>query len=315
MAQETGKVGIDVSKEWLDVVRLPCGEAVRVKNDAVGWARLIAWLAARSVGRIGMEASGGYEQGVFQQLEGAGFAVYLLDPWRVRHFAKAAGRRAKNDRIDAVVIARYVGVFELHESRPMAEREALAHLVKARLALIELQVRMANWEEHGNPELARLRAAYDRRAKLDMARLEGKIVDWLKAHPASAERAALMTSVPGVGATTAAILIALLPELGRLTHAQITSLAGLAAWDDDSGKRQGKRAIAGGRKLVRCALYMAALSGTRWNPVIQTFYKRLRADGKEAKVALTACMRKLLLILNAMLRDGKSWQRPEPLTP
>jgi transposase len=315
MAQEVGKVGIDVSKARLDIVRLPCGETLQVTNDSEGWAQLVAWLLTRSVGRIGLEASGGYEQGIFKYLQATGFAVYLLDPWRVRNFAKAAGRRAKNDQIDARVIARYVAVFDLHESECSAEREALARLAKARRALVELHVRLANWEEHGNAELVRLKAAYERRVAADVAALERKIVAWLKAHASFAERAALMTSTPGVATTTASILIALLPELGRLTHQQIAALVGVAPYDDDSGEHQGRRTIAGGRKIVRGALYMAALSGIRCNPTLRDFYKRLRARGKEAKVALVACMRKLLTILNAMLRDSKPWHPPIPAIP
>jgi len=315
MAQEVGNVGIDISKQWLDVARVPCGETLRVGNDEAGWTQLADWLRDRVVARIGMEASGGYEQGVFGHLKAAGFAVYLLDPWRVRNYAKAKGRRAKNDRIDAVVIARFVGEFELHEHEPMPEREELARLVKARLALVELQVRLANWAEHDNAALLRLLPVYERRLRADIAKLERQICDGLKAHAPAAQQAALLTSVPGVGTTTAATLIALLPELGRLSREKIAALAGLAPYDDDSGKRHGKRTIAGGRKLVRCALYMAALSGLRCNPVLKAFFARLRGKGKEGKVALTACMRKLLTILNAMLRAATAWKPPEPAKP
>lgn len=310
MAQETGNVGIDVSKKWLDVARLPSRETLRVSNDTEGWAKLLAWLHEGPVRRIGLEASGGYEQGVVGYLGGADFAIHVLDPWRVRNFAKAAGRRAKNDAIDALVIARYVGVFELHERRADKEREALAVTVKARLKLVELQIQLGNWTEHGNAELIRLMKAYERRLGADIARLDCRIAHWLRAHVALSERATLMMSAPGVGIGTAATLVALLPELGQLPREQIAALAGVAPYDDDSGDHQGKRTIAGGRRRVRCALYMAALSGIRCNPLLKAFYQRLRARGKEAKVALTACMRKLVTILNAMLRDGKAWQLP-----
>jgi transposase len=155
MAQVVGTVGIDVSKAVLDVVRLPCRTKIRFSNDPAGWAKLTAWLEGFPAGRIGLEASGGYEQGVVDHLHAAGFEVYVLNAWAVRQFAKASGRRAKNDSIDALVIARYVAVFELHQVKPCAERRALAELVKARVNLVDLQVQLANWTEHGNGELVR----------------------------------------------------------------------------------------------------------------------------------------------------------------
>jgi transposase len=310
MAQVVGTVGIDVSKAVLDVVRLPCRTKIRFSNDPAGWAKLTAWLEGFPAGRIGLEASGGYEQGVVDHLHAAGFEVYVLNAWAVRQFAKASGRRAKNDSIDALVIARYVAVFELHQVKPCAERRALAELVKARVNLVDLQVQLANWTEHGNGELVRVRARFGRHLQSEIDRLDRKIAKWIKAHAGFAPRAELLTSTPGVGLGTAATLLALLPELGRLPREQIAALVGVAPFDDKSGKREGKRAIEGGRRLVRRALYMAALAGTRFNPVLKAFYQRLRAKGKEAKVALVACIRKLITILNAMLRDGKAWQPP-----
>jgi transposase len=315
MAQVVGTVGIDVSKAVLDVVRLPCRTKLRVSNDPEGWASLAAWLERFPAGRIGLEASGGYEQDVLAHLHAAGHEVYRLDAWGVRQFAKAGGRRAKNDTIDALVIARYVGVFDLHQAKPCAERQALAELVKARLNLVTLQTQLANWAEHRNGELVRLREHYEQCLRADIDRLDRKIASWIKAHASFAQRAALLTSARGVGVGTAATLLALLPELGRLPREQIAALVGVAPFDDDSGQRQGKRIIEGGRRLVRRALYMATLAGVRFNPVLKAFYQRLRARGKEAKVALTACMRKLITILNAMLRDGKPWQLPAETQP
>lgn len=316
MAQVTENVGIDVSKVWLDLARWPGRERQRVSNDPTGWAAARAWLGEHAIGRVGLEASGGYEQGVVGFLQAAGFAVYVIDPRRVRNFVKASGCRAKSDPIDALMIARFVGVFDLYETRVDAARSVLAGLVKARLALVRLGVQLQNWTEHGNAELVRLRTAYERKVKADIAAIERKIAAWLRQHPDAAQRAALLTSVPGVGPGTAATLIALLPELGRLSREQIAALVGVAPFDDDSGERQGKRTIAGGRKRVRQALYMAALTASSINPLIAPFYRRLRAKGKEGKVALTACIRKLITILNAMLRDGTAWQPPAlPITP
>lgn len=303
-----GLVGIDVSKQWLDVFRLPWREALRVSNDATGWQRLAAWLNEREVARIGVEASGGYEAGVGAALRAAGFAVYVLDAWRVRSFAKAMGRRAKNDRVDSALIAHFVGLCELYEGKPDAKRQALADLVKARLSVVELRVQLTNLNEHANAELVRLRRRLEPALRAELARIDRKIATLIAKHARFAERAALLASAPGVGLTTAAVLIALLPELGQLPREQIAALAGVAPYDDDSGKRHGKRAIDGGRALVRRALYMAALTAIRFNPALKAFYQRLRARGKEAKVALTACMRKLVTILNAMLRDAKPWQ-------
>jgi transposase len=312
MAQETGTVGIDISKGWLDVARRPWRERLRVSNDAAGWTALEGWLRQRPTARIGIEATGGYEQGVAGYLSAAGFAVHILDPWRVRQFARSAGRRAKSDPIDADVIAYYVGLFEFAEARPDAARERLGRLVKARLKLVDLRVKLDNWTEHGDGEMVRIRQRVVRVLAADLARLDAKIAALLGTHPVLVARAELLISTPGVGLGTAATLVALLPELGTLPREQIAALVGVAPFDDDSGKHHGRRAIAGGRKFVRRALYMAALSGIRFNPVLKAFYQRLRRRGKEGKVALTACMRKLIVALNAMLRDGKAWDPPTP---
>jgi transposase len=307
MAQRSGFVGIDVSKDELEVFVLPGRQQLRVSNDAAGWQELIAWLGQHVVARIGMEASGGYEAALAAQLRAAGYCVHILDPWRVRSFAKAAGRRAKNDRIDAAVIARFVATFELYQAQPDAARQALGALVKARLAVIDLRVALANMAEHGNAELVRLRQRYERAFLAEEKRLDGKIAAAIAKHVDLAHRAALLTSTPGVGLQTAAVLLALLPELGQQPRQQIAALCGLAPYDDDSGKRHGKRATGGGRALVRRALYMAALSAVRFNPAFSAFYRRLRARGKEFKVAHVACMRKLITVLNAMLRDNRTW--------
>jgi transposase len=313
MAQQTGTVGIDVSKQWLDVMRRPWRESLRVSNDAAGWAALEVWLGERPVARIGIEASGGYEQAVVEHLRAAGLVVHVLDPWRVRQFAKAAGRRAKSDPIDADMIARYVGMFEFNEARPDATREQLGRLVKARLKLVDLRVQLDNWTEHGDAEMIRIRQRFARGLTAELMRLDAKIAALLATHRVLVDRAELLMSVPGVGPGTAATLVALLPELGALPREQIAALVGVAPFDDDSGKHHGRRVIAGGRKFVRRALYMAALSGISCNPVLKPFYQRLRARGKEGKVALTACMRKLITILNAMVRDGNTWQPPAQL--
>jgi transposase len=307
MAQVSGLVGIDVSKDRLEVVRLPWREALQVSNDAAGWAQLITWLGEREVARLGLEASGGYEAAPAAALRAVGFDVYVLDAWRVRNFAKALGRRAKNDRVDATVIARFLAVCELHEARPDPARQALAELIKARLSVVQMRVPLTTMSEHANAELVRLRRRLEPGLRAEQTRLDRKIATLIDKHAGLAERAALLASTPGVGPATAAVLVALLPELGQLPREQIAALAGVAPYDDDSGKRRGKRAIDGGRALVRRALYMAALAAIRFNPALKAFYKRLRARGKEAKVALVACMRKLLTFLNAMLRDATPW--------
>jgi transposase len=312
MAQIAFVVGIDVSKAWLDCYRHPDGARVRVSNDADGWAALRRWLGDEPILRVGLEASGGYERCVAEQLVAAGFTVRVLDPARVRYFARALGRRAKNDRIDARVIAEFLATCEVNASTtlPDKDRRRLAELLGLRQALLDSRNGLANVAEHlRERRFAALAARHIARFERDVAALERLVADTIAANPQFARAAQLLLSAKGVGLILAATLIARLPELGTLSRRQIAALVGVAPFDDDSGDTTGRRKIQGGRAAVRRVLYMAAMgAATRHNPTLKAFYQRLRKLGKLPKVALVACMRKLLTILNAMLAHDTPWR-------
>jgi len=309
MAQILLFAGIDVSKEWLDVALWPKrNEPLRVRRDASGLKELVSWLRARDVARIGLEASGGYEREVIDALEAEGFEVALLNPLRVRRFAQAKGRLAKNDRVDALTVAQFTAV--MIEAAGPTRRRDLDSLSEH----LAFRRQLRHWIDDCTNQLEHLRdAKLRRKTEAQRARLQRE----LTVHDAALAKlvaghadwnalARRMRTVPGVGPVLAQTLIALLPELGRLSRRAIASLVGVAPFDDDSGKRSGERHIKGGREAVREVLYMAALSAKRCNPVIADFAGRLA--GKKPKVIIVACMRKLLIILNAMLRDATDWQ-------
>jgi transposase len=305
-------VGIDVSKGKLDwcIRGVASGVAANTPQDH---AALAAELAGRGVAVAVMEASGGYERAAAQALRAAGLAVSVVDPKRVRDFAKAAGRRAKNDPIDTDTIAWFGEIFAKGDSAPDADREELAALVAARKYYVDLRVAGLNRREHERSPLdAKLREHL-------LTNLERYIVKFDKAIAAKiakteqwAEPAKIIESVPGVGLQATAAILAWLPELGRIGIIQIAALVGVAPYDDKSGKHDGARHIAGGRRDLRGILYMAAVAAaTKHNPVLKAYYRRLRAKGKSAKVAFIACLHKLLLILNVMLARGQRW-KPTP---
>jgi len=307
--QERRVVGIDVAKAWLDVALWPAGPATRFANDAQGHAGLIAWMAAHRVAEAACEASGGYERAVLEALSAADLRPRLLDAGRVRQFAKAAGQRAKTDRIDAVVIARCAATFDGPVRRPDPVRAALAEMVLVRRQLqAELVAAVQQRRVLRRPSLVALSERREAYLKACVREVEAEIADHLAAHAALAEPAALLRSVPGVGPATVALLLAELPELGQVSRQKIAALVGVAPFADDSGQRQGARRMAGGRSSVRCGLYMAALVASRHNPPLRQVYAGLRAAGKPAKVALGAVMRKLLVMLNAILRTGQPWR-------
>ena len=310
MAQLAFHVGIDVSKAWLDAYRHPDGARGRFSNDAAGWSALLAWLGEAPIVRIGLEASGGYERPAAEQLMAAGFVLAVLDPLRVHYFARAIGRRAKNDRIDARVIAEFTAHADMPTKLPERERDRLAELLTLRTALHENCSRLRNAGEHLRE---RGPAAMIKRlltqAERHVAALERLIAARLAANPQFDRTAKLLMSAKGVGLVLAATLIARLPELGTLSRRKIAALVGVAPFDDDSGGATGLRRIAGGRAPIRRVLYMAAMgAATRHNPTLKRFYTRLRQHGKLPKVAIVACMRKLLTILNTMLATGTAWR-------
>lgn len=309
MTQETCWVGVDVSKATLDVY-LSCPEqALSVSNDPAGIQRLLAILRPEAPRLIVLEATGGLERAVVAELLVANLPVAVINPRQARHFAAAIGYLAKTDRLDARVLARFAAAIQ-PPARPLptAEAAALADLLARRRQLVE-RVTM----EKNRPQQAQhARIREDIQAHLDwlQARLnttEQGLRAAVEASPAWQAKADLLNEVNGLGEITILTLIACLPELGQLDRKQIAALVGVAPLNHDSGTWRGRRGVWAGRAAVRHMLYMATLSAVRYNPVLKAFYTRLRAAGKMAKVALVACMRKLLTILNAMLRDQAHW--------
>ena len=304
-------VGIDVSKAFLDVWIASQTLSERFNNDPDGRKALIDRLtelgpAAGIV--VAFEATGGYERGLREALLRAGLQVRRLNPARVRLYARSLGQLAKNDRIDARVIARYAQSADLHPEVLDPARERLADLVAHRRQLIDERTAIGNrLETMSVPELC----AHHRRRLAVLAEqideTDTLIAEAIAKDPALRAKLALLKTVKGVKDVTATTLIALLPELGTLSGRQIASLAGLAPFDHDSGRYKGHRRIGGGRSAVRTALYMAARAAARSKSPLGEFYTRLRERGKSAKTATVALMRKMLVILNAILRDQQPW--------
>jgi transposase len=309
MAQFAPCVGIDVSKARLDVAIFPDGHGFAVDNTPAGWAELGRRCADLAVATIGLEASGGYEQGVARALQEQGFTVRLLNALRVRRFAGALGKSAKNDSIDAEVIARFVAsipgrAFE----RPGRARDSLRAALTMRRQLSEQLVMVRNQAQGvADPLLCRLHRRHVAALQADIRLIEHRMAEIVRADTDLARHYDLMCSVPGVGPVLAFTLLAEMPELGSIDRHRIAALAGVVPYDFDSGKMKGKRCIGGGRAGVRQVLYMAAMVASRHNPDLKVVRDRLAAAGKPPKVALVAIMRKLITILNAMLRDGRPW--------
>ncbi|TJV37018.1 MAG: IS110 family transposase [Mesorhizobium sp.] len=308
MTQIALHVGIDVAKDRLDVAILETGELFAVDNDEAGHAALVERLSGCELDAIGLEASGGYERAVLKALWQKGLPVRRINPHRLRQFARAAGVNAKNDRLDARVIARFLATLPVRPVEFDPSLELVIELVTVRRQLHAELSRVNNQLEHvRDAALKRLAKRRASRLRADILLLDKSIAQAIAADPAMAHRNSLLRSTPSVGPVLSATLIALLPELGRLSNRRIAALVGLAPFDHDSGKLKGKRCIWGGREPVRNVLYMAALSAGVHNPVFAAFRQRLRAKGKVAKVAIVAVMRKLITTLNAMIRDDKPW--------
>jgi len=308
--------GVDVSKAYLDAAW--AGRSERVHNDAGGWDALAARFRADAVDVVVLEATGGYENAAACALQAAGLAVVVLNPRQARDFAKALGELAKTDRIDARVLEQFAGVIARHRQRdryirelPDAQRSHLAALVMRRRQLLAMRT-----EESNRLELAHRATQASLRAMLkaidkQLGSVDNDIDQHMQRH--YAEVARLLESVSGIGDVTTATLVALLGELGRLPHRSLAKLVGVAPLARDSGTHRGARTIWGGREEVRTVAYMATLSAIRHNPAIRQFHQRLIAKGKPNKVAIVACMRKLLIILNAIVRDGTPWDESRHL--
>lgn len=303
-------IGIDVSKDRLDVHVRPSEEAFAVARDSAGLGSLIERLDALGPQLVVLEATGGFELTVAAALAAAGTPLAVVNPRQIRDFARATGQLAKTDALDAKVIARFAEQVR-PEPRPVPDAQArsLGELVARRRQIIEMMTAERN--RRGQLTSRRLIKGVERllaALQKELSELEREIGDGIRGTPAWRERDELLRSVPGIGDVVARALIADLPELGHLDRKQIAALVGVAPINRDSGTLRGKRTTWGGRAKVRSVLYMAALVASRHNPMLAAFYQRLVSAGKAKKLAITAVMRKLLTILNAMIRDNRPWQ-------
>ena len=304
-------IGIDVSKDRLDVAVRPTGEVFVVTRDAAGLEALVARLAPLAPSTVAVEATGGVETVVAASLAAAGLPVVVVNPAQVRAFAQALGRRAKTDPIDAGVIAHFVEATRpAVRPLPDAETRLLADLVARRRQIVAMMVAERQRQKRLTDKrlqksIARLLAALQK----ELSELERAIAETMRASPAWAAAETLLCSVPGIGPTIARTLVAELPELGRLDRRKIAALVGLAPWTRQSGTWKGKSVIGGGRASVRAALFLGAMVAARHNPDLKTFRDRLVAAGKPKLVALVATARKLLTILNAIVRDQQPWRQ------
>ena len=301
-------LGIDVAKDRLDVFVLQTREAFAVTNDEAGWAELVVRLKGREIKAIGLEPSGGYERGVSRTLRKAGLPVRLVNPYRVRQYARALGKQAKNDQIDAAMIARFTAELPTREVRYDPLVEQMAELVTARRQLTEEKVRTSNQlEQMNDPVLRRMRQQRLKRIEAEILLIAKRLAQIVASDAALAARDRIIQSFKGAGPVLSHTLLALAPEIMEADRREIAALLGVAPFDDDSGKRAGKRAIWGGRMEVRNVLYMAAMTAARCNPTLKAFRERLIAKGKTPKVAIIAVARRMLGILVAMLRSGQEW--------
>jgi len=307
-------VGIDVAKAQLEVFIRPGGETFSVANDEVAIGELLRQLEPADF--VILEATGGLEMPVASALAAAGIAVAIVNPRQVRDFARATGRLAKTDRLDAEVLARF-GEAVRPEARPLADEQAqaLEALVTRRRQLVEMLTAEKNRRARAPKALHRSIDEHIRWLEKRLSSFDDQLDELIRDTPLWRERDELLRSVPGVGKVLSSTLLAQLPELGMLNRKQIAALAGLAPFNHDSGSMRGSRCIWGGRAQVRRVLYMAVVAAVRSNPVIKNFYTQLRARGKYPKSALTACMRKLLVILNAILHNKTHWQTPALTSP
>jgi transposase len=315
--------GVDVSKDRLDVCvrrsepeRHSGGDAFFVAHDDAGIDTLVSRLVEKRPELVLLEATGGFERAVVGALAAAGLPVAVLNPRQVRDFARATGRLAKTDALDAEVLARFAeAIRPTPKALPDEEMRALQSILARRRQLVGMLTAENNRLPTASKPVAKRISAHIRWLEKELSRTDGDLDKAIKESPALAENEALLRSVPGVGPVLARTLLAQVPELGTLTHKRVAALVGVAPLNRDSGTLRGSRSVWGGRAEVRAALYMGALVAARRNPVVREFYERLLAAGKPKKVALVACMRKLLSILNAVLKHRTPWRSPHYLSP
>lgn len=305
-------VGIDVAKAQLDVCLLPGGETFQVANDAGGIASLVEQLITRQPTLIVLEATGKYETNAVVEFAAAGLSVVVVNPRQVRDFARAIGVLAKTDRIDAAVLARFARDVRPPIRRlPSEKQRFLQELVARRQQLVTMHGAESNrLKQTRSKDVKRSVQKMLKTLRQQLDQVQQQLREAIQNCECLKAKDELLQSVPSVGTVVSQTLLIELPELGQLNRRQIASLVGVAPLNRDSGKMRGKRMICGGRASVRSVLYMAALVGMRCNPIIRSFYQRLRDAGKPAKVALTACMRKLLTILNTMVANNTPWRNP-----
>lgn len=304
-------IGVDVSKTQLDVAVGQNGETWSSSNDSVGVVKTVEHCRQLQARLVVVESTGGLEKQLVAELYLAQVPVTLVNPMRVREFAKSTGLLAKTDKLDARLLARFAkAVQPAPTCLPSQEEQLLSAMISRRRQLIDIRTAETNRLPTAHismvPSIERLLAYLNQ----EITELESQIEQFIQSHAEFKAKDELLRSVPGIGPVTAAIMISDLPELGKLDRHKIAALVGVAPFNNDSGFRKGKRRIKGGRSALRTVLYMATISASRFNPVIRDFYDHLLKMGKLKKVALVACMRKLLTFLNAMIRDLKSWNPP-----
>ena len=305
----TRPAGIDVSKSQLDVYISPSGAEESIPNERKSIRRLARMLSDASVDLVVMEATAGYEREVARILQESGIPVSVVSPERVRHYIKSRGVKGKTDPIDAKMLADYGTVVPLRVARrPTPEEQGLRDLVERRRQLVDMRDRERARLHRASPTVRSLIEESVNAIRGQIERIEPEIKQAIDNNPEWKDKVELLLSVPGIGIVTASTILARLPELGQLNSREVAALVGVAPYNLDSGGSHGKRSIAAGRKDLRKVLYMATLSATQYNATIRAFYKRLLADGKLPKVAIVAAMRKLVVIMNAMVRDRKPFQ-------
>ena len=309
MTEARRVVGIDVSKAMLDCAAVPNTASLQVRNDEAGVAQLIAWLGEVKPDLVLLEASGGYETSAATALAAALFRVGVVNPRQVRDFAKAKGILAKTDRIDARVIAQFgIAIDPQVSPLPDEDTRALQGLLARRSQLVAMRTQELNRVQQAASSVRPQIKDHISWLNEAIRRCDIDTTAKLRSSPAWKAKDDLLQSMPGIGAINSRMMLACLPELGRLNRQKISALVGVAPFNCDSGMFKGQRRIWGGRSQVREALYMAALTAKRWNPVIRTLYERLTARGKPHKVAMVACMRKMLVILNTMAKNNAPWK-------
>ena len=302
-------IGIDVAKHHLDVHQHQLGDSFRVDNDHAGWSKLIQRIEQRSLTLIAIESTGGYEAAIVAELHAADLPVAVVNPRQVRDYARATGRLAKTDRIDAAVLAEFgQAVRPRRTAVPDAITLQIKALVTRRRQLRQLHQAEANHTEHVADEaIARSIARTIKAVDKELAWVEAELERVIRTSPMWQRKFQLLISVPGIAEVTAAAMLAGLPELGTLNRRQVAALVGVAPINRDSGLMRGRRTTGGGRTEVRTALYMPTLVAIRHNPLIHKFYERLLKNGKAKMTAVVACMRKLVILLNAIIKQNKEW--------